>query len=266
MCPDNLFSLLLQYNYSLLFRKGIAFHLFKPALSCDLLVTVLFLKSTAFSLQCSTWKAENIRALFLSSASYDSGSTPKQAPAPLVRDSLFCVKRLTGIQKQWKTMVTCDSTASHSFVTKHRGWIYFPNSERRQRNVFLWWEWGGGRHIKLNVSNTYFECPSLGKLGWNNYWMYDSAVHCFLQKVIHSSLTRRGKLWSQCHLPVLGYNVSLLYDLENLPAAKDSIVHQAGMLKRNCFASVFEKYFKFQEEGKDGERRAVIHYRDDETM
>lgn len=36
---------------------------------------------------------------------------------------------------------------------------------------------------------------------------------------------------------------SLLYDLENLPASKDFIVHQAAMLKRNCFASVFEKYF-----------------------
>lgn len=66
--------------------------------------------------------------------------------------------------------------------------------------------------------------------------------------------------------PSPGYNVSLLYDLENLPADKDAIVHQAGMLKRNCFASVFEKYFKFQEEGKEGEKRAVIHYRDDETM
>ncbi|KAK1336630.1 hypothetical protein QTO34_002664 [Cnephaeus nilssonii] len=66
--------------------------------------------------------------------------------------------------------------------------------------------------------------------------------------------------------PESGYNVSLLYDLENLPASKDSIVHQAGMLKRNCFASVFEKYFQFQEEGKEGENRAVIHYRDDETM
>lgn len=66
--------------------------------------------------------------------------------------------------------------------------------------------------------------------------------------------------------PESGYNVSLLYDLENLPASKDSIVHRAGMLKRNCFASVFEKYFQFQEEGKEGENRAVIHYRDDETM
>ncbi|KAM9669787.1 actin-related protein 2/3 complex subunit 2-like [Dama dama] len=66
--------------------------------------------------------------------------------------------------------------------------------------------------------------------------------------------------------PESGYNVSLLYDLENLPASKGSIVHQAGMLKRNCFASVFEKYFQFQEEGKEGENRAVIHYRDDETM
>uniref|UniRef100_A0A3Q3K2J4 Arp2/3 complex 34 kDa subunit n=1 Tax=Monopterus albus TaxID=43700 RepID=A0A3Q3K2J4_MONAL len=63
-----------------------------------------------------------------------------------------------------------------------------------------------------------------------------------------------------------GYNVSLLYDLDALPANKDDVIHQAGMLKRNCFASVFEKYFKFQEEGKEGERRAVVHYRDDESM
>ncbi|XP_061922650.1 actin-related protein 2/3 complex subunit 2-B-like [Entelurus aequoreus] len=56
-----------------------------------------------------------------------------------------------------------------------------------------------------------------------------------------------------------GYNVSLLYDLDALPGNKDEVVHQAGMLKRNCFASVFEKYFKFQEEGKEGERRAVVH-------
>lgn len=60
--------------------------------------------------------------------------------------------------------------------------------------------------------------------------------------------------------------MSLLYDLEALPANKDEVVHQAGMLKRNCFASVFEKYFKFQEEGKEGEKRAVVHYRDDESM
>uniref|UniRef100_A0A8C2NS65 Arp2/3 complex 34 kDa subunit n=1 Tax=Capra hircus TaxID=9925 RepID=A0A8C2NS65_CAPHI len=63
--------------------------------------------------------------------------------------------------------------------------------------------------------------------------------------------------------PESGYNVSLLYHLENLPASKDTIVHQTGMLERNCFAS---KYFQFQEEGKEGENRAVIHYRDDETM
>ena len=66
--------------------------------------------------------------------------------------------------------------------------------------------------------------------------------------------------------PESGYNASLLYDLENLPASKDSIVQQAGMLKQNCFASVFEKYFQFQEEDKEGEYRAVIHCREDETM
>lgn len=41
---------------------------------------------------------------------------------------------------------------------------------------------------------------------------------------------------------------------------------KAGVLKRNCFASVFEKDFQFQEEGEDGEDRAVIHWRVDETM
>ena len=60
--------------------------------------------------------------------------------------------------------------------------------------------------------------------------------------------------------------MSLVYDLDALPANKEDIIHQAGMLKRNCFASVFEKYFKFQEEGKEGEQRAVVHYRDDESM
>lgn len=39
-----------------------------------------------------------------------------------------------------------------------------------------------------------------------------------------------------------------------------------GLLKRNCFASVFEKYFDFQEKGDEGQKRAVIHYRDDETL
>ncbi|XP_059906674.1 actin-related protein 2/3 complex subunit 2 isoform X1 [Gadus macrocephalus] len=66
--------------------------------------------------------------------------------------------------------------------------------------------------------------------------------------------------------PESGYNVSLLYDLDAVPADKQDVIHQAGMLKRNCFASVFEKYFKFQEEGREGEARAVVHYRDDESM
>nr|CAB3223163.1 actin-related protein 2/3 complex subunit 2-like [Phallusia mammillata] len=37
------------------------------------------------------------------------------------------------------------------------------------------------------------------------------------------------------------------------------------MLKRNCFASVFETYFDAQASGQAG-KRAVIHFRDDETM
>lgn len=63
-----------------------------------------------------------------------------------------------------------------------------------------------------------------------------------------------------------GYNVSLLFDLEKIPSDWEERVQKAGLLKRNCFASVFEKYFKFQQQGEDGKERAVIHYREDETM
>lgn len=63
-----------------------------------------------------------------------------------------------------------------------------------------------------------------------------------------------------------GYDVSLLFDLENLPENTDEIIRKASQLKRNCFASVFEKYFDFQERGEIGDKRAVIHYRDEETM
>jgi actin related protein 2/3 complex subunit 2 len=41
---------------------------------------------------------------------------------------------------------------------------------------------------------------------------------------------------------------------------------KASLIKRNCFASVFEKYFEFQEKGETGQKTAVINYRSDETM
>jgi len=66
--------------------------------------------------------------------------------------------------------------------------------------------------------------------------------------------------------PEDGYNVSLLVDLENIPENWMELVKKIGLLKRNCFASVFEKYFNFQEAGDDGQKRAVIHYRNDETL
>jgi actin related protein 2/3 complex subunit 2 len=44
------------------------------------------------------------------------------------------------------------------------------------------------------------------------------------------------------------------------------IIEKASLLKRNCFASVFEKYFEFQEKNQTGEEIAVINYRSDETL
>nr|CAD7570591.1 unnamed protein product [Timema californicum] len=63
-----------------------------------------------------------------------------------------------------------------------------------------------------------------------------------------------------------GYNVSVQVDLENIPENWEDIVKRVGLLKRNCFASVFEKYFDFQERGEEGHKRAVINYRNDESL
>lgn len=42
----------------------------------------------------------------------------------------------------------------------------------------------------------------------------------------------------------------MVLDLENIPSNWEEVVKKVGLLKRNCFASVFEKYFEFQERGK----------------
>lgn len=75
--------------------------------------------------------------------------------------------------------------------------------------------------------------------------------------------------------PLEGYNVTLSLDFSSQLPKGDSneawlpLVHKIAMLKRNCFAAVFEKYFNFQsnqQAAKENHKRAVIHYRDDETM
>jgi len=63
-----------------------------------------------------------------------------------------------------------------------------------------------------------------------------------------------------------GFDVTVQLDLSNIPENWEEIVKKCGLLKRNCFAAVFEKYFEFQEKEEVGQQRAVIHYRDDETM
>lgn len=62
------------------------------------------------------------------------------------------------------------------------------------------------------------------------------------------------------------YDASLLFDLNKLPSDYQELALSASKLRRNCFAAVFEKYFDFQEKGELGHKRAVIHYRQDESM
>ncbi|CAH8636260.1 unnamed protein product [Schistosoma rodhaini] len=63
-------------------------------------------------------------------------------------------------------------------------------------------------------------------------------------------------------------SVTLCIDLEKLPSDHNQLAHKCGLLKRNCMAAVFEKFFEYQikSNADSGSKRAVIHYRDDETM
>jgi len=82
--------------------------------------------------------------------------------------------------------------------------------------------------------------------------------------------------------PESTYDVSVQFDLDNLPDNKGVVyfvvlsctepffteewIKRVSYLKRNCFASVFHKYFDIQAEKKDVKETAVIHYREQETM
>ncbi|KAF5401965.1 Actin protein 2/3 complex subunit 2 [Paragonimus heterotremus] len=72
-----------------------------------------------------------------------------------------------------------------------------------------------------------------------------------------------------CGQPEQGCSVSLVYDLDHLPVDYEQLARQASLLKRNCFAAVFERFFEFHalcEGTAEGLKRAVIHNRADETL
>lgn len=54
--------------------------------------------------------------------------------------------------------------------------------------------------------------------------------------------------------PESGYSVSLQYDLEKVKLmdkqAAVELARNASLLKRNCFAAVFMRYFEFQQRGR----------------
>lgn len=90
-----------------------------------------------------------------------------------------------------------------------------------------------------------------------------------VSKKIKRTLNFFWRLFECWHLIFLfstGYNVSVLINLEDIPSDWEQVAKKIGLLKRNCFASVFEKYFDFQEQGEEGQKRAVINYRNDETL
>ncbi|CAL8068117.1 unnamed protein product [Calicophoron daubneyi] len=65
-----------------------------------------------------------------------------------------------------------------------------------------------------------------------------------------------------------GYSVTLSIDLTKLPEDHAQLARRCALLKRNCLAAVFVKFFDIHAKGdpKALGSRAVIHYREDETL
>lgn len=66
--------------------------------------------------------------------------------------------------------------------------------------------------------------------------------------------------------PESGYDCSVLVDLETLGADAAAVIDQVARMRRNCFAAVFEYFFKKYEAKDTSGEAAMIHYRDQETM
>ena len=100
------------------------------------------------------------------------------------------------------------------------------------------------------------------------FWQISICLKFYVELQHHGADSLIQKEYGEYLLdePETGYNISLVLDLEKLPEDWQPLVKKIGLLKRNCFASVFLKYFEFQENGEESNSRAVIHYREDETM
>ncbi|THD21244.1 Arp2/3 complex 34 kDa subunit [Fasciola hepatica] len=85
---------------------------------------------------------------------------------------------------------------------------------------------------------------------------------------------RAGKLLGReygehlCEKLENGASVSIIYDLKAIPPGHGQPASQIALLKINCFSAVFKRFFEFHVLGEEavGSKRAVIHYRTDETL
>ncbi|KAJ1977462.1 Arp complex subunit [Dimargaris cristalligena] len=95
------------------------------------------------------------------------------------------------------------------------------------------------------------------------------AVPCFEELVSHGAQDIIQKEYSAHLAPEVeqGYNVSLKFDLENVPDDSAALAKRIGLLKRNVFAAPYEKAFKeWETELQEPGSLMTIHYREEEAI
>uniref|UniRef100_A0A0N4ZIT0 Arp2/3 complex 34 kDa subunit n=1 Tax=Parastrongyloides trichosuri TaxID=131310 RepID=A0A0N4ZIT0_PARTI len=104
----------------------------------------------------------------------------------------------------------------------------------------------------------------------NNRKLIKLSIHLSYFKELkeHGAMEVLKRIYGKHLLPVAleNFDITLLYNLEELPNNYGDIITEASLIKRNCFAALFEKYFKLQQSGEITKEQAIIHYREDETL
>lgn len=119
----------------------------------------------------------------------------------------------------------------------------------------------GSNIISVSISLSFYK--EIEKFG-------DSKVNCNLTKIYISQVLSREYGEYLKPRAASGTNVTLEFDCDKLPDDIEGLATKAALLRRNCFASVFEHFFDYQNANASNPSakvlQGIINFRSDETM
>lgn len=118
----------------------------------------------------------------------------------------------------------------------------------------------------ISVQFDYGSLPDNRGMCMDVVWMW--ATECYMQLLLlllSLSLSTPNTPPFLSPTPPFSLSLSSPHPYPHFSLLTEEWATKVALLKRNCFAAVFEEYFDLQQKGGQ-QKTAVIHYRDQETM